>query len=181
MPLQYGTPAWDSYWSKLNGDGNLTWGPDAQLTPTGIAQAQAVHDAWVSQLSAHRSGKDSAPLPSKLYSSPLSRSANTLNHTFAGIILAETPKEALGSIAKGQLPGLEHPLVKELFREQYGVHTCDKRSNKAVLHERFPTYFFEKGFTEEDEIWTVRLHFDPWGALSHCSPFDETMITEGRF
>ncbi len=71
---KYGTPAWDSYWSELNGDGNITWGPDARLTELGVEQAQAVHDGWMSMLKQ----SDSAPLPSRLFSSPLSRALSTM-------------------------------------------------------------------------------------------------------
>jgi hypothetical protein len=56
-------------------------------------------------------------------------------------------------------------------REEYGVHTCDKRHPKSWIAENFPLYTFNKEFTEEvsspptgrestqvtslqDELWT---------------------------
>ncbi|KAF8199632.1 hypothetical protein BJ912DRAFT_658898 [Pholiota molesta] len=35
---KYGTHNWDDYWSKLETDGELVWGPDPLLTPLGIEQ-----------------------------------------------------------------------------------------------------------------------------------------------
>jgi hypothetical protein len=35
-----------------------------------------------------------------------------------------------------------------------GVHTSDMRRSKTFIHNREPTWFFEKGFTEDDELWT---------------------------
>jgi len=33
------------------------------------------------------------------------------------------------------------------------VHTCDKRRTRSWIHERFPDFDFETGFTEEDLLW----------------------------
>lgn len=46
------------------------------------------------------------------------------------------------------------PVVKELLREVNGVHTCDRRSTKSYIHSEFPTYIFEPGFAENDELWS---------------------------
>jgi hypothetical protein len=46
------------------------------------------------------------------------------------------------------------PQVKELFREVIGVHTCDRRSTKTYIHEKYPNFPFEKGFEEEDPLWS---------------------------
>lgn len=73
----YGTPSWDDYWSKLNGDGNMTWGreyfwltlavviltlnrivADALLTDLGKQQATLAHNAWITE----RSKRDPVPL-----------------------------------------------------------------------------------------------------------------------
>lgn len=114
----------------------MTWGPDALLTPTGIAQAQAVSTAWKAQSAA------GAPLPSTFYSSPLTRSSDTLNITWTSVV-------GVGS-KKGP-----QPIVLEGLRETIGVHTCDKRHPKTWIAAREPTWKFEKGFAEEDELWTA--------------------------
>jgi len=33
------------------------------------------------------------------------------------------------------------------------VHTCDKRRTRSWIHERFPDFDFETGFSEEDLLW----------------------------
>ena len=40
-----------------------------------------------------------------------------------------------------------------MLREANGVHTCDRRSTKTFLHDRFPEVAFEEGFRENDELW----------------------------
>lgn len=45
------------------------------------------------------------------------------------------------------------PVIKEMAREVMGKHTCDKRSSRTVIHETFPAWEIEKGFSEEDELW----------------------------
>ncbi|KAF5376677.1 hypothetical protein D9615_007908 [Tricholomella constricta] len=75
---KYGTPAWDEYWSKLNGDGDLVWGPDAELTDLGKSQATSAHEAWKNELAA------GIPLPGKFYVSPLTRALQTLEITING-------------------------------------------------------------------------------------------------
>jgi broad specificity phosphatase PhoE len=112
----------------------MTWGPDAQLTPKGIAQAQAAGAAWQTQLAA------GAPFPNTFYSSPLTRSSDTLNITWAPFGVGQK---------KGPVP-----VVLEGLREVIGVHTCDERRTKSWISARFPKWSFEKGFTENDELWT---------------------------
>lgn len=34
-----------------------------------------------------------------------------------------------------------------------GVHTCDRRSSKTYIHEHYPEWKFEQGFSEEDQLW----------------------------
>ncbi|KAL5632159.1 hypothetical protein ACGC1H_000239 [Rhizoctonia solani] len=136
----YGTAAWDDYWSKLNGDGNMTWGPDALLTELGKQQAQLAHNAWVTELAK----SDPVPLPSKLFSSPMSRAASTLDITFTGILLTESGKN-----------DKVRPYVMEGLREVIGVHTCDKRRTKSYIREAYNDFRIEPGFTEEDELWTA--------------------------
>ncbi|KAN0062323.1 putative phosphoglycerate mutase pmu1 [Thecaphora frezii] len=142
----YGTPAWDSHWSLLNGDGNMTWGPDARLTPLGEQQANDVRTVWLDQLN---KGGDKAPLPQSLYSSPMTRSTKTLEISYGAILFDVEGQK--------QIKGLKHvkPLIKEALREQYGEHTCDKRSTKKQIHKLVPEFRIEKGFAQEDLLWTA--------------------------
>jgi broad specificity phosphatase PhoE len=87
----------------------MTWGPDPELTPLGISQAQAVHRCW------HEQAPLGAPITAdemRWYVSPLTRTGQTLLLTW-GEMLAGTPE------------------CWEDWREIYGCHTCDKRSSKA--------------------------------------------------
>jgi hypothetical protein len=43
--------------------------------------------------------------------------------------------------------------VKEFFREGISIHTCDRRSNKTYIHNSYPSFRIEHGFTEYDELW----------------------------
>lgn len=45
------------------------------------------------------------------------------------------------------------PTVKELFREGISGHTCDRRGNKTYIHNAFPRYTIEAGFSEEDLLF----------------------------
>lgn len=47
------------------------------------------------------------------------------------------------------------PLILEKLRENISIHTCDRRSNRSVIQQAFPfpTWRFEPGFTECDELW----------------------------
>ncbi|KAG5641717.1 hypothetical protein DXG03_004404, partial [Asterophora parasitica] len=120
------------YWSKLNGDGEIVWGPDPELTDLGKSQAAVAHDAWKSER------KTGIPLPGKFYVSPLTRALKTLEITFTGLL----PKYI---IAK--------PTVLENAREVYGVHTCDKRRTRTYIRKTFPQFNIEHGFSENDPLW----------------------------
>ncbi|KAJ7123981.1 histidine phosphatase superfamily [Mycena crocata] len=125
---KYGTEAWDAHWAMLYGDGELTWGPDPELTEIGKAQAGDANKVWTEELSA------GIPLPEKLYCSPMTRAMQTNAITFAGVSSAR-------------------PVVVENCREEYGEHTCDKRNTRTYIHDTFPQFDIEHGFTEEDELW----------------------------
>ncbi|PWY98513.1 phosphoglycerate mutase-like protein [Testicularia cyperi] len=143
---KYGTPEWDAKWSLLNGDGNITWGPDARLTPLGIQQAQDVNDAWMSLLKQD----DSPPLPTKLYVSPLSRALSTLEIGYNKVLLNNTS-------TNGHLLSSPHnltPQIRESFREMYGEHTCDQRRTKSEIHADYPDAAFQPSFSEQDTLWT---------------------------
>jgi broad specificity phosphatase PhoE len=145
----YGTEAWDAshtspphpqhsnkrqcYWSLQDGNGTSTWA-DALLTSEGIAQAQKAHAFWANQISTQH-----IPTPESYYSSPLTRCLDTAYHTFSGLTLPE------------DRPFI--PVIKELFREVIGVHTCDRRSGKSFIANRYPNWKIEDGFSEEDPLW----------------------------
>ncbi|SLM41213.1 Histidine phosphatase superfamily, clade-1 [Lasallia pustulata] len=129
----YGTPAWNCYWSRQDGNGTVVWA-DAHLTELGVAQAEIASRFWAKEIA-----EQHIPTAQTYYTSPLTRCTDTANITFSGL----------------KLPG-RHPFVptvKELLREAIGIHTCDRRSTKTYIHNRHPTYDFEYGFTEDDELW----------------------------
>ena len=133
----YGTPAWNCYYSELDGNSTITWS-DAHLSPLGVTQALAVNAFWASEIKIQK-----IPTPQRYYTSPLTRCLQTAYYTFNGLILPA-----------------KHPFtpeVKELFREGISGHTCDRRSNAACIHDLFPGYTIEPGFTENDELWEA-LH-----------------------
>ncbi|KAM0168490.1 hypothetical protein ACHAPF_010951 [Botrytis cinerea] len=129
----YGTPAWNCYYSELDGNATVTWA-DAHLDPKGIAQAQKASNYWLSRIQLQN-----IPLPQSYYTSPLYRCLQTSNITFSTLPL---PKSRPFK-----------PLIKELFREGISGHTCDRRSNRTFIHESFPSYKIEKGFAENDPFW----------------------------
>ncbi|KAJ6570983.1 hypothetical protein DFH09DRAFT_982365 [Mycena vulgaris] len=109
---KYGTKAWDDYWSKLNGDGELTWGRGSchsRLTALGKDQAASVTKIWKEELAVQ------IPLPGQLYCSPMTRAIQTNEITFTGI-------------------ATKRSVIVENCREEYGEHTCDKRS--TLVHHR---------------------------------------------
>jgi broad specificity phosphatase PhoE len=128
----YGTPAWNCYWSELDGNSTVTWA-DAQLTPSGISQALRVHAFWQRLLR-----DEKIPAPQKYYSSPLSRCLDTARLTFSNLTLPIPFK----------------PVIKELLREGISAHTCDRRSTRSAISRQFPGFAFERGFSESDPFWT---------------------------
>ncbi|KAG8989457.1 hypothetical protein FRB90_002240 [Tulasnella sp. 427] len=127
----YGEDEWDRKWGRLTGNGTITWGPDAKLTPNGIKQAERVNALWKNEME----NGGGIPLPTALFVSPLRRALYTFNYTFDGVVESRTP------------------LIVENLRDAYGLRTSDWRHNKTWIHERFPRYEFEEGFTESDELW----------------------------
>jgi broad specificity phosphatase PhoE len=133
----FGTPAWNCYWSELDGNATVTWA-DAHLTNNGIKQALAVNTFWKQLIE-----EEEITTPETYYTSPLYRCLATANLTFHGLDLPRAHPFV--------------PTVKELFREGISGHTCDRRSNKTFIHASFPTYHIEKGFAEYDPYWEA-LH-----------------------
>jgi len=126
---KYDAIEWEFVWAKLNGNFKEVWGPDAELTPLGEAQALAVQEGWKVNLAA------GAPKPETFWVSPLTRTAETMRLSF------------------GKILDDEKPLFVEGLREIFGEHTCDKRRTKSYLRQRYPDYAFEEGFSEEDPWW----------------------------
>ena len=79
------------------------------------------------------------PAPQSYYTSPLYRCLQTANISYAGLDLPANRPFV--------------PVVKELLRECMGEHTCDRRSSSTVIHEAFPDFQIEPGFSEEDVLW----------------------------
>ncbi|RMZ79439.1 hypothetical protein DV738_g3376, partial [Chaetothyriales sp. CBS 135597] len=130
----YGTPAWNCYYSLLDGNATAVWA-DAHLTTDGVNQALVANQLWAKLIK-----EQQIQVPQTYYTSPLSRCLGTANLTFAGLDLP------------AQNPFV--PTVKEKLRETISEHTCDRRSNKTYIHNSFPSYRIEQGFTEDDELWT---------------------------
>ncbi|EIM92820.1 phosphoglycerate mutase-like protein [Stereum hirsutum FP-91666 SS1] len=120
------------HWALLNGDDQITWGPDPILTPLGEEQARTAHAAWKTELA------NGLTLPQKFYCSPMARALRTHTITFDGILPASDRKT----------------IILEDAREEYGEHTCDKRRSRAAIAADFPDFVFENGFADEDVLWT---------------------------
>lgn len=138
---KYGTEAWDDYWSKLDGDGELYWS-DAHLTETGKGQALMNNAFFQTQF-----GEKGMPAPEAYFVSPLYRCLQTANLTYEGLELPEGRPF--------------RPMVKEMMREVMGEHTCDRRSTRSVIHDAVPKWRIEHGFTEKDELWREH-HRETW-------------------
>jgi broad specificity phosphatase PhoE len=131
--IKYSQKEWDETWAVLEGDGELTWGPDPRLTPIGEEQARSAHAAWKREL------LRGVPVPQRFYCSPLTRAIRTLELTFEGV-----------------LPSHLKPVILENCREHNGAHSCDKRRAKSAVQSEFPNFVFEEGFEEEDVSWTSK-------------------------
>ncbi|KAF1914070.1 histidine phosphatase superfamily, partial [Ampelomyces quisqualis] len=131
----FGTPAWNCYWSELDGNGTHAWA-DAKLTSEGVYQAQRAHNFWTRLIK-----DEKITTPEKYYTSPLYRCLDTAEITFTNLTLPKSKPFK--------------PIVKEFLREGISAHTCDRRSSRSYIHANFPTFKFEKGFPEDDPYWQV--------------------------
>ena len=77
------------------------------------------------------------------------RCLETVRLTFEGLHLGRGAKE---SNEENVLFPFQ-PIVKEGFREGISAHTCDRRSSKSTIQTLFPSYIFEHGFSESDDLW----------------------------
>ncbi|KAK6205593.1 phosphoglycerate mutase [Scheffersomyces amazonensis] len=133
---KYGNDAWNDYWSKLNGDGKIVWGPDPLLTDLGKSQAKENSEFWKQQLRNNKNKNQDLIKPTAFFVSPLSRSIDTLIGTWGDIIDIKAIK----------------PLIQDNLRETAGVHTCDKRSSRTIIAQKYESkgFVIEPGFVEED-------------------------------
>lgn len=138
-----GRPLWDSFYSHQYGDVKLpngevvNYGPDPFLTPLGESQAKFINETLIKEIN------NGMPLPTKLFSSPFTRSCQTLYYSMNNILMFKNSDKGL------------KPLIMENLRETIGEHTCDERSSKKVIEERLNGwgFTFEDGFTENDELY----------------------------
>ncbi|OIW28886.1 phosphoglycerate mutase-like protein [Coniochaeta ligniaria NRRL 30616] len=154
----YGTPAWNCYYSLLDGNGTAVWA-DALLTPAGVAQAVKANTFWRSQLSQQK-----MPAPQSYYSSPLSRCLITANITFGDLSLPAARPFV--------------PTVKEFFREGISIHTCDRRRSKSYIHDLLPSWKFEDGFSETDLIWNGVTAEDSSGQYARSKVVLDEVFTD---
>lgn len=124
---KYGTEAWDSKWSLRNGDEEMQWGPDPELTSRGIQQAAEMNGTWRAELA------NGTPLPQTFYCSPLSRALQTFEVTWNGI-----------------QPGA---IICEDIRELINRHTCDQRRTQSFLRSSHPAHQWH--ITEDDLLWSA--------------------------
>lgn len=150
---KYGTKEWDANWSLLKGDGENVWGPDPPLTKVGEQQAIDANEKWQKEL---RDVQDPVPLPTLFFSSPMIRSARTLQLTFDGIVW---PAAANGDSAASLIAPLEtRPHILECLREDFkDRHTCDERSKKSTILASWNPFKWSIDATmdEEDTIFAV--------------------------
>lgn len=104
---KYGSEAWDEKWSKLNGDSELCWGPDSNLTINGFRQAVLVAKRWAQEVQ-----KDNFLWPTLRYVSPLSRAIETAETVFNDTMQGHAP-----------LTILEH--LRETIGNTEASHTND--------------------------------------------------------
>lgn len=124
-PQNFSSADWDCYWQLQPGRDGVVW-EDAELTPNGVQQ--------IEKLSHQIQTTKNLPWPVKYFTSPLRRTLQTWELTWKDL-------------------KHETPLIKELARETYGIQTESKRHNKTYIHTNWPIFEFEKGFTEDDELW----------------------------
>lgn len=137
----FGTPAWNCYYAQLPGNGTLFW-EDAQLTPTGIFQAEIAHNFWKNRIRIEK-----IPVPQSFYTSPLRRCLATANITFGDL-------SDLLSLDSPSSSSVFQPTIKDLLREKISIHTCDHRNSTATsLLQTYPHFLLEPDFSEFDHLW----------------------------
>ncbi|KAK7978066.1 hypothetical protein PG988_005556 [Apiospora saccharicola] len=127
-----GTPAWESHWALLDGDGDAVWA-DSALTDQGMREAADNGKIWRRLIE-----QEKMPWPA-LYCSPMRRCLETARLSFEDLAASQGKPY--------------QPMVKEYLRERMGRHTCDRRSSRSWIQEHYPSYLIEPGFTENDELF----------------------------
>ncbi|GAB1317788.1 putative phosphoglycerate mutase pmu1 [Madurella fahalii] len=158
----YGARCWDCYWSQQDGNGSATW-RDAEMTPNGIRQVLASNAFWRDTAPALK-----IPFPESFYVSPMARTLATANLTFASLPLWSESRPFA-------------PTVKERLREAINACTCAWRHPKSWISERFPTYVFEPGFAEDDEVFSGKSVESPSAQTARIRLFlDELFSTDNN-
>jgi len=134
----YGSQCWECYWSQQPGNGTATW-QDAELTVKGHSQVEAAREFWSKGLAVSKFA-----VPQSFYVSPMARTLITVNETWS----------TQGIWSEGKRFA---PTVKELLRETLNACTCSWRHPKSWIQQRFPSYKFEPGFSEDDTLWRAGI------------------------
>lgn len=150
---KYGTKEWDAKWSLLKGDGKgAVWGPDPPLTKVGEGQAKDANEKWQKEL---KNLQDPVPIPTLFFSSPMIRSARTLQLTYDGIVWPATN----GQDNKSAISPIQtRPHILECLREDFkDRHTCDERSKRSTISASWEPFNWTIDATmdEEDTIFAV--------------------------
>lgn len=132
---------------------------DAELTDLGIAQAQAANAGWKTQL------KDNIPLPQRLYSSPMRRSASTLDITWKDILLNKGVKPVVSELEETKLTprsrstgasrSASTPATGATTRATLPLTTVSGGVIRGMIgaDSRPAGFEFEPSFTEHDLLW----------------------------
>ncbi|KAK8107280.1 histidine phosphatase superfamily [Apiospora kogelbergensis] len=161
MEAKVGTPAWESHWALLDGDGDAIWA-DSELTNQGKREATDNAKVWRRLIE-----QENMPWPA-LYCSPLQRCLETARLSFEDL-----------AASKGKI---YQPMVKENLRERMGRHTCDRRSSRTWIREHYPSYLIEPGFTEKDELFEAdRRETDEEHVLRTRIAMDELFEHEASY
>lgn len=117
-------------------DGRINW-VDSPLVQKGREQAKELANDWVKW-----NKENEMPIPGTIYTSPMVRCLETTELIYSDV-LRENGREL-------------QPVVKENLRERLTNHTCDKRGTRSSIEKKFPKFYFEPGFKEEDTLWKAR-------------------------
>lgn len=159
----FGIDAWNEHYSHLEGsetpDGTfLKWAPDPSLTEKGEKQAKLMNRTLKNEII-----NFDCPVPTQLFTSPFTRSCQTLYITMDGICMSNRLKE--NDCNNSLLSNYRlNPLIKEDLRETIGSHLCDKRSDKSTLEKRLEgwDFKFEENFQYDDiyykDDWRESIH-----------------------
>lgn len=121
----------------------MTWGPDPHLTTLGEGQAREACARWKEL----QKTSDPPPIPTLFITSPLIRSAKTLELSFEGVVEQNNDFK---------------PMILECVREDFkDRHTCDQRSTKRVIAKEWEGkgWTVDEKMDEEDTLFEVCLPY----------------------